>query len=110
VHDAPAADQVAAFDVGLLRLRRVHQHRIGIAAPRHLQRGAGPYGDRFDLDAGLPLEHWEQRIEQAGILGAGRRRQDDLAAPLRRGGDGNDGKDGKDGKNIEQSLHGSLRR
>ena len=65
---------------GRLRLRRVDQHRVGVAPPRHLQRGPGAHGDRLHRDAGLPLEHGQQGVEQAGVLGAGRGRQDDLAA------------------------------
>ena len=54
------------------------EHDVGFALLPELERGAGADGDRLQGVAGLFLEQRRQRVEQPGIRGGGRGRQDDV--------------------------------
>ena len=55
----------------------VHEHDVGIAAPRQVERLAGAERDDAHLDAGVLLERRQQVPEQAGLLGRRGRGHDD---------------------------------
>ncbi len=79
VHHEAAAHEVARVDQRALRVRRVRQHHVRVTAPAHGQRLPAAHGDHLDGVVGLPLEHGEQAVEQAGVAGGGRRGEDDHA-------------------------------
>jgi hypothetical protein len=62
VHAVTLADEL------LLGLRVVHQHEVGIAAPRGLKCLASPLGDTANLDAGGLCEQRQNATEQPGVL------------------------------------------
>jgi hypothetical protein len=74
----------------------MHEHHIGVAAARGVERLAGALGDDFHVDPGLLLEDRQQIAEQAGILRRrGRGDHDGLflshnRRSKRNGGDGNE--------------------
>jgi hypothetical protein len=80
VHDPPPLHQIPALDVGALRLGGVHQHRIGVSAPRHRQRRAAADRDHLHLDTAPGAKGREQRIQQPAVLGAGRGGQHHVAS------------------------------
>ena len=56
---------------------RVHEHHVGVAAPREVERLAGAERDHAHLDAGLLLESGQDVAEQPRLLGRGGRGDDD---------------------------------
>jgi len=58
----------------------MHQDHIRFAAPAEGQSSAGAHADGLHLIPGLLLEQRQQDLEQAAVLGAGSRRQDELAS------------------------------
>ena len=63
----------------------VHEHHVGVAAARDVERLAGAERDHAHLDAGLLLEDRQQVLEQARLLGRrGRRDGDELVLRARR--------------------------
>ena len=83
VHDEAAVHAHALVDDLLLGAGRVHEHDVGVAALAHRQRLAGADGDDLDVVAAVLLEHGHQDVEQAGVLRARRRRQDDVLGAFR---------------------------
>ena len=81
VHDGEALHAVALGEELLLGGSRVHEHHVGIAAAREVERLAGAERDDAHLDAGLLLEDRQDVLEEPGLLGGGRRRDGD--EPLR---------------------------
>ena len=79
VHDLVAPHAVALGDELLLERPGVHEHHVGVAAPRHVERLAGAERDHAHLDAGLLLEDRQQVLEEPGLLGRGRRSDGDEA-------------------------------
>ncbi len=61
----------------LLGGARVHEHDVGVAAPREVERLPGAERHDAHLDAGLLLEDRQQIAEQARLLGRRRRRDGD---------------------------------
>src|SRR5262249_61396700 len=51
----------------------MHEHHVGIAAARYVERLASATGDNFNVDAGLLLEQGKDETEQPGILRRSRR-------------------------------------
>ena len=61
---------------------RVHEHDVGVAAAREVERLPGAERDDAHLDAGLLLEYRQQVLEQPRLLGRRRRRDgDESSAP-----------------------------
>ena len=56
VHDVEALHAKAFGEELLLRRLGVHEHHVGVAAPRDIERLSGAVRDHLDLDAGLGLE------------------------------------------------------
>jgi hypothetical protein len=85
VHDHDAFGAVALRHPLLLGVGRVHQHHVRFAARRKGERRAGADADRLDLVAGLLLEQRHQHVQQAAVLRAGGRGQDErpLVGPRR---------------------------
>jgi len=77
VHDEPTVDQDARAEVLPLERRRVNQDYVRVAVGAELEGGAGADGDGPHRVAGPPLEQGNQHVEQARVLRAGRRGQDD---------------------------------
>ena len=77
-----------------LALRRpcVHEHDVGVAAARDVERLAGAERDDAHLDAGLLLEDRQDVPEQARLLGRRRRgdRDESLRERARRAGERNE--------------------
>src|SRR5690606_8850385 len=71
-------DRRATLDDLLFRVGSVHQHDVGLATLGHGERLPGADRNRFHPVARLLLEHWDEHVEQAAILCARRRRQDDV--------------------------------
>ena len=91
-HDEAPADQVAAGDVGGLRLGGVHEDGIGVALAGHAQGRARAHRDHLDGDARLRLEAGDKLVEEAAVVGGGGRGEDDRAAVVvgAAAGDGQD--------------------
>src|SRR5215212_9038141 len=68
VHDRKALHAEAFRQEFFLRRLGMHEHHIGVAAARGVERLAGTLGDDFHVDAGLLFEDRQQIPEQAGIL------------------------------------------
>ena len=97
MHDQASVDEIAARDVALLRDRRMDQHDVGVTGCRHSKSSARPHRDHFDLDPAFRFEARHQHVEQAAVLRARRRREDDRllrlrSAPARAGGNRQDGR------------------
>src|SRR2546422_3810772 len=57
VHHDPTAREVARIDQRALRLRRVRQHHVRVAAAAHRERLPAAHGVHLDGVVSLPLEH-----------------------------------------------------
>ena len=77
VHDLAAVDAEALGEEFLLGGLVVHEHDIGIAAARGVEGLAGAERHDAHVDPGLRLEDRQDVAEQAGLLGRGRRGDDD---------------------------------
>jgi hypothetical protein len=77
VHHVKALDAESFGEEFFLLRFGMHEHHVGIAAPRGVERLAGAFRDHLDLDIGLGLEDRQQIAEQPGILGRGGRRHHD---------------------------------
>src|SRR2546426_548551 len=78
VHHDATARKVPRIDQRALRLRRVRQHHVRVAAAAHRERLPAAHGDHLDGVVGLPLEHGQQAIEQPGVASRGGGGEQDL--------------------------------
>ena len=78
VHHRPPLGAEPLLHKGQFRRGAVGQHDVDFAAFAQLQRRPGADRDRLEGVAGRLGEQRTERIEQAGIGGAGRRGQDDV--------------------------------
>ena len=79
VHHRVALDAVTFREKLFLGGASVHEHDVGIAAPRDIESLASSQGDDVDLDAGLAFEDRQQMAEQPGLFGRRRRGHGDEA-------------------------------
>src|SRR6266545_159353 len=68
VHHRIALDAVTFREKFFLGGASVHEHDVGIAAPRDIEGLARAQGDDADLDAGLSFEDRQQMVEQPRLL------------------------------------------
>src|SRR5262249_42157656 len=78
VHDVIAFHALALGHELFLERPRVHEHHAGGAAPADVERLAGADGDDAHLDAAFLLEHGQQVLEEAALLGRGGRGDGDV--------------------------------
>jgi hypothetical protein len=77
VHHRVAPDAQSFGDEFFFRRLVVHEHDVGIAAAREVERLPGAERDDAHLDAGVLLERRQQMREQAGLLRRRGRGHDD---------------------------------
>ena len=95
VHDQQSLGAVALLHPLHLAGWRVDQHDVCFATRAECQRSAGSDADRLHLIARLLLEQRDEHVQQSAVLGAGRRRQNEVRVVARaRHGGGLGGRDG----------------
>ena len=112
VHDQASIDEIAAVDIALLCGWRMNQHSIGVARGGHPEGGASADRDDLDANPAFRLEARDQHVQQAAVLGTGRRCEDDRAIRLcvaRSNGADDNGNDDGEAKDREAEVHFGIR-
>ena len=108
VHDGVALHAEAVGDELLLLRLGMDEHHVGIAAPAGVERLAGALRHHLHVDAGLRLEQRQDVAEQAGILGRGRRGDDDRLVLRQAGTAASSASGGDNGEHLANGHHRSF--
>ena len=71
VHHVKAAHAIAIGEKFILGFTVVHEHHVGIAAPRHVERLPGAQRHHAHLYAGFFFKHRQQMFKQPRLFGGG---------------------------------------